>query len=202
MNRALFYDFETTGIPDWKNPSEGPQQPHIVQLGALLVDLSTRRVLSTLDLIIRPDNWTIGKDMIAIHGITNEMAMDLGIPESLAIETLLELSLKADGRVSYNAPFDTRLGRIALKRYLNEESAEQWKAQAAQCAMHMANRHTKLGKMPKLVEAYEHFFGRPMLNAHNALADTRACMDVFFAVRDREDSNVVDAEFVDPGVAA
>jgi len=196
MNRALFYDFETTGIPDWKHPSESPQQPHIVQVGALLVELPTRRVLSTLDLIIRPESWTIGEDMIAIHGITNEIAMDLGVPEGLAIEMLLELALKAESRVAFNDPFDSRVGRIAIKRYLNEESAAQWKAQTTRCAMRMANPYTKLGKVPKLSEAYQHFFGRSLVGAHNALVDTRACMEVFFAVQDHEAANVVDAEFV------
>ena len=39
MNLALFYDTETTGLPDFKAPSEAQHQPHIVQLAALLVDL-------------------------------------------------------------------------------------------------------------------------------------------------------------------
>lgn len=38
----VFFDVETTGIPDFKAPSDAPHQPHMVQLGALLVEPDTR----------------------------------------------------------------------------------------------------------------------------------------------------------------
>ena len=43
MNIALFYDTETTGLPLYDQPSDDPRQPHIVQVGAILVDLDTRK---------------------------------------------------------------------------------------------------------------------------------------------------------------
>ncbi|WP_182340872.1 hypothetical protein [Comamonas koreensis] len=59
MTLALAYDTETTGLPLFKEPSEHPDQPHIVQLGAILVDLNTRTTIASMDVIIRPDGWTI-----------------------------------------------------------------------------------------------------------------------------------------------
>ena len=59
MNPALFFDTETTGLPLFKEPSEHPDQPHLVQLAASLVDLDTRAVLSSIDVIVKPDGWTI-----------------------------------------------------------------------------------------------------------------------------------------------
>lgn len=44
MKTALFYDTETTGLP----LSEHPDQPHIVQLAAILVDLDTRREIASM----------------------------------------------------------------------------------------------------------------------------------------------------------
>ena len=56
---ALFYDTETTGMPLWDQPSEDPQQPHIVQLCAWLVDPDTRKTVAGIDLIVKPDGWEV-----------------------------------------------------------------------------------------------------------------------------------------------
>ena len=79
--RALFYDTETTGLPDWHQPSDGPQQPHIVQLAACLVDLDTRETIDSMDMIIRPDGWVIPDDVAEVHGITTERATAEGCNE-------------------------------------------------------------------------------------------------------------------------
>jgi DNA polymerase-3 subunit epsilon len=38
-------------------------------------------------------------------------------------------------------------------------------------------------KNPNLAETYRHFFGRDFEGAHDAMADVRACRDVFFELR-------------------
>lgn len=92
---GIFFDTETTGIPNWKEPSEHPDQPHIVQLAAELVDLDTQEVLDSMDVIVKPDGWIISEEMTAIHGITNEHALEVGIPEELALDMLLAMRQKA-----------------------------------------------------------------------------------------------------------
>ena len=77
MKPILVFDVETTGLPLWNEPSEDPRQPHLVQLAALLVDDDTRQVISTLDVIVRPDGWLIPEDVAAVHGITTERAAAL-----------------------------------------------------------------------------------------------------------------------------
>jgi len=201
MRTALFYDTETTGLPDFKAPSEAPHQPHLVQLGTCLVDLDTRATLASLDLIVRPEGWTIPDDVSAIHGITTEMAMDLGVSESMAVGLLMELWAdwrpEQTERVAHNEPFDARILRIALMRYESQVLADRWKAGPAQCTAQLSTSILKLPptekmlragftkpKTPNLGEAYRFFTGRELEGAHRAMVDVQACMAVFFAIAD------------------
>lgn len=195
MKIALAYDFETTGLPLFKEPSEHPDQPHFVQLGAALVDLDDRVVISQVDLIIRPDGWVIPDDTIEVHGITNELALAVGVPEREALQMLLAMWRRAYLRIGHNESFDARIARIAIKRHLADDAlADAWKSGAAYCTcmestgiMKMPPTANMRGgfKMPKLTEAFEFFTGKPMPNAHNAMGDVPGCLDVFFALQDR-----------------
>jgi len=181
MNIHTFFDTETTGIPVWREPSDHQEQPHIVQLAALQVDIDTQKVIQSMDVIVRPDAWRIPQECIDVHGITNELAMDIGIPEPVAVDMLLALC-KDKPRVAFNAPFDKRIGRIATKRYCSEPVMDEWQGGEFICVMQMA-RKVMGGKNPKLTAAYEHFTGRPLVDAHSALADTQAAFDVYFAIK-------------------
>jgi DNA polymerase-3 subunit epsilon len=191
MKTILFFDTETTGLPVWKEPSGSNNQPHLVQLAAILCNADTREVISTMDVIIKPDGWEIPQETIDVHGITNEMALKLGIPEKQALEQFLELRGNAD-RVAYNKTFDQRIIRIATKRYSAEEVIEQWAIKDDfHCAMIMSKPIVKCPaktrgkfKNPKLQEAYQHFFGESFEHAHSAMADTKACMKVYWACID------------------
>lgn len=195
MNLKLFYDTETTGLPDFKAPSESAHQPHIVQLAALLVDLDTRETIQSMDVIIRPDGWTIPDDVAAVHGITTEHAAEVGIPERLAVEMFMELWCRRP-RIAHNQQFDARIVRIALLRHQNQEAADDWKAGAAECTAILATPICALPptekmkaarrfhhKTPNLGEAYRHFTGKELVNAHSAMADVLACRDVYFAIK-------------------
>lgn len=199
MNLALFYDTETTGLPLFSEPSEDPRQPHIVQLGAALVDLDTRMVLSSLDVIVKPDGWEIPAEVSAIHGITTEIALDVGVPEADAVGMLMAMWDQAACRIGHNEQFDARIVRIALMRHFptaeNEAVvADQWKAGKAECTQRIATPILKLPptekmkragflkhKSANLSEAYLHFTGKPLDGAHSAMVDVRACIDVYFA---------------------
>lgn len=197
---ALFYDTETTGLPLFKESSDDPRQPHIVQLGVKVVDMITRKTLQAVDIIVRPNGWDIPKEASDVHGITTEMAYDLGIPEEAVTEIMLELWRPEAPRlrIGHNEPFDARIMRIALKRFFGEQMADDWKAGQAECTMRMATpimqlpptdkmRRAGFGGKPKqanLAEAYEFFTGRKLNGAHNAMIDVDGCMDVFWAIQD------------------
>ena len=66
-NLALVYDFETSGLPLFSEPSDHPNQPHVVQVGAQLVNMDTRIVVQSLDVIVRPVGWTIPDEVAQVH---------------------------------------------------------------------------------------------------------------------------------------
>ena len=200
MNPALVYDSETSGLPLFNEPSDDPRQPHIVQLGALLVDLDTWKVLESIDAIVRPEGWTIPDEVAAIHGITTEHALDVGISESMALGMLLELWGEAQPerrlRIGHNESFDARIVRIAMMRFEDEPAADAWKAGQSECTQILSTPILKLpptekmlkagfkkNKSANLREAYEFFTGRQLVGAHSAMADAQACLTVYRAIK-------------------
>lgn len=117
--KILVFDTETTGLPEWSQPSEAPQQPHLVEIAAILFDDSVQ--VETFHALVKPAGWEWDADNEAFktHGITVERCMAEGIPESEAVAGFLALHAKADMRVGHNESFDARILRIALKRYGN-----------------------------------------------------------------------------------
>lgn len=198
MNTLFFYDTETTGLPDFRAPSEAPQQPHIVQLAACLVDADTRKTIASMDVIVRPGGWAIPEDVSRIHGITTEHAMEVGVPESLAVGMFMELWGHRT-RIAHNEQFDARILRIALMRHEGLAAADDWKSGQSECTARMSTPIIKIPPTPKMVaagfnkfktanlsEAFRHFMGRDFENAHSALADVNACAAVYFAIKGEE----------------
>lgn len=185
MSILFFYDTETTGLPEFKDPSNAPHQPHIVQAYGALVDSATRVIVQEANLIVAPDGWVIPQEVIDIHGITIETAKQIGLDESLVTEVMLDLWRAADKRIGHNQSFDARIMRIALKRFATEDAAEEWKAGPAECTAVMARPHCdNKGKFPSLQDAYSKFVGGEIQGAHNARNDTHACIALYWAMKD------------------
>jgi DNA polymerase-3 subunit epsilon len=203
MNLKIFYDTETNAMIDFKALSEAEHQPHIVQLAAALVDCDARKIVSSIDVIVRPDGWAITDETAAMHGITQEKALDCGISEIDAVTMFLQLwfdqkSKIARHRVAHNDGFDARIMRIAMKRHkLGERIMENWEKAESFCTMKAATPICNIPPTAKMVaagfnkpkqanlgEAYRHFFGVDFDGAHNAMADVNACIAVYFALQD------------------
>lgn len=202
--QRLFYDTETTGFPDYHRPSDAAHQPHIVQLTALLTDYYGAK-LSSLDVLIRPDGWTIDEtgDAFKSNGITNALATAGGMPEFEAVALFMRLIDCADLRIAHNDAFDARIIRIALKRMGRTDAMAAWKDMDKFCTMHGSTKHAKMPPTPKMLaanrkhfknpslgESYQHFFGEELKNAHNAMFDVMACKRVYFAILEAEGKGV------------
>ena len=75
-------------------------------------------------------------------------------------------------------------------------TADDWKAGQSDCTAKLATPICKIPptakmvaagfnkfKTPNLGEAYRHFTGNELVNAHSAMADVMACRDVYFAIK-------------------
>lgn len=198
MSLIYFFDTETTGLPQFKLPSNDPIQPHLVDVAALLYD-DAGTLVDSFETIIRPDGWVIPDEVAAIHGITTEMAMDLGMPESEALDGFMAIHERAGLRVAHNRQFDDRIMRIALMRYRGEDTAEAYKAGSGFCTMNATRDLVKCPptekmiragftkyKNPTLAEAYRHFTGEDLQGAHRARADAEGCALIYFALQAEE----------------
>jgi DNA polymerase III subunit epsilon len=186
MKTILSYDTETTGLPDWKIPSDSPEQPHLVQLAAVLANAETGEEIQSINVIIKPDGWEIQEEVTEIHGITTEYALKHGVAEVDAVNMLLAIAGDSE-RNAYNKTFDQRIIRIALKRYddFNEEQIEKWAIKDDHhCSMRMAQKELG-GKNPKLSVAYKAICGKDLVNAHSAMADTKAAQEIFLMLNSR-----------------
>lgn len=189
---VLFFDTETSGLPDWKSPSDASHQPRIVSVAAMLHD-NNRQLIGRIDSLVKPDGWVIGEDTVKIHGITNERATAEGRPFEGILTELLDMIAKADEIVGHNISFDMRMLRIETKRRGIE--TPEYKTF---CTMKKSTDLVNLqptGKMveagfmwpknPKLAEAYSVLFNEELQGAHNATADMEACARIYYHLKDQ-----------------
>ena len=195
MNLITPYDTETTGLPLFRDPSDDPRQPHLVDI-CILAYSADGALVDSFEAMIRPDGWVIPAEVTAIHGITNEMAMDLGIPESEALDGFMAIHDRAGLRVAHNISFDDRIMRIALSRYRGKEAADAFKTTLGYCtcqnsknlvqcpptAKMIAAGFGRQFKVPTVAEALRHFTGEELVGSHRARPDTEACAKVFFVI--------------------
>jgi len=188
----IFFDTETSGLPSKNLPRTHFDQPHICQLGAILTD-STGRTLHEINMIVKPDGWVIPAAASDLHGITQEIAMGVGLSIRGVLGVFARLLEKASTIVAHNIAFDLQMLEREMQPYTLPAVAYCTMAQATPIlAIPPTENMRKWGmtqfKNPNLQECHEYFFGRPFDGAHDAMADVRACRDVYFEIERRKTS--------------
>jgi DNA polymerase-3 subunit epsilon len=179
--RTLVFDTETTGL----------HNSYIVQLAAILYD--GRRAVSQMSAIIMPidndgDVVKIPDAVALIHGITTDIAVNVGILCSTAMCAFLALTMRADRIVAHNIRFD--FARIKDELGRNGMSDAMLNRPPRVCTMASSTSVCKIPssrggyKWPKLIEAHRHFLGEEFDGAHDALVDVQACARVLWALED------------------
>lgn len=182
--KTLFFDFETTGKMLKREPLDHPGQPRAVSVGLLLVADGTGTI-GQAKFIIRPDGFTIPDEVVAVHGITNEIAVSCGVSAGLALMTLNHFAHAADVCVAFNADFDYKMAQIeAIK--LNKPL--HMPADKVKCSMmpykdlmQMPGNYGDF-KWPSLDEVCA-WLRIPRDGAHDALGDVYTTMRVWYELR-------------------
>lgn len=189
----LVFDTETTGLPLWKEPSDHPDQPHIVDIALTLFD-PTGLEIDRYDAIINPGPDVIIPDDVAeIHGITTEIAREQGVAPEVAFGTFLSFVDRAETIIGHNVSFDIRMIRILAARV----TGAKWDNPLAEfCTMRKSTNHCKIPsprarhpqdyKWPKLTEAIQHLFGEDVEDAHRARPDCDNSARIFFHLKQME----------------
>ncbi|KPB98994.1 Exonuclease RNase T and DNA polymerase III [Pseudomonas amygdali pv. lachrymans] len=138
----------------------------------------------------------IPNDVTAIHGITTDMALEHGIPKQEALGGFLRIYEQAGLRVAHNVSFDDRIRRIATKRFIGEQAANEFKTVPNYCTCQSSKnivqcpptaKMIRAGfgnqfKVPTVTEAMRHFTGEELVGGHRARQDSEACARIYFAM--------------------
>lgn len=175
---ALFFDSETTGFG----------KARLVQLGCIVQDTDTNRILSEMNFMATTDGFQIPKQASDIHGITNDLADNYGIP-MLSIDSLFAMMLmNSDIVVAHNINFDLTIIKhnLALSGKIIADKKQFCTMANTTNVLKLPGQFGGSYKWPKLQEAYTHYFGKQFDNAHDAMADVRACRDIYFKLMENK----------------
>lgn len=193
MNNTLILDTETTGLAKDNYGPTHPKQPMPMQIGFKL-DSHARQERAAVNILIRPQNWSIEAKASEITGITDDMAKECGTHLITAVELFLDMVSNADVIVAHNAAFDVTVLRRATFVYsemVETEYVDPFAGKTVICTMMGALNIVKAmpkrngqWKWPKLTECVKFFYNEELEGAHDALVDVRACARVYYELLD------------------
>ncbi len=196
----LFFDTETNGLPDYNLDLVDRAQPRILQLACLLTDDGGREMMSWKAPIV-PEGFQVDERLVgdngkptafAINKLGNGLLNQYGIALRQALAMFRLFESKATLKVAHNYRFDGFL----LKSEHARAGVEPISPPIEKfCTMKAMTEIMKLGPTPNMIaagfhdkpksaslaEAYSYVTGgKAIEKAHDALADVRACKEVFF----------------------
>jgi DNA polymerase III epsilon subunit-like protein len=185
-SRLFFFDTETTGLPrDWNAPLRDLDNwPRLVQLAWLLCDEAGNE-LASASRIIRPQGFLIPREAARVHGITTERALAEGIPLADALDEVLPRIEEAACAIAHNIAFDEK---ILAAEFLRQGRPHPLLKKKTRCTMKEATDYCALPgyygyKYPNLTELHRKLFKKAFDDAHDALADVRACKAAYYELR-------------------
>ena len=198
----LFFDTETSGLPEFKLHNSDPKQPYVLQLAAELCNPEGQTVMA-MNMICQPgNNNPIHPKALEAHGLDLPFIKKLGLPQLGTFNLFMDMARHATLAIAHNYNFDIRLLKIMAAQLsdktdgLSRIQADEFKQKESLCTMMSTTKICKLSKpsgrggykWPKLEELHLFLFGSPMsdhFNAHDALEDVRCTRKCYFELKTR-----------------
>ncbi len=177
--KYLFFDTETTGLPkNFRAPyTDLDNWPRVVQLSWLISE--DGKIIKESDNIIKVD-FPIPEESSRVHGITNEVSQEKGIPLDNVLNEIRNDIDRVDFLICHNLSFDMAILQSELLRAGKDHEISTGQF----CTMKSSVDFCKLPgpygfKWPKLEELYQICFQEKLENAHDAMVDVKATYRCF-----------------------
>jgi DNA polymerase-3 subunit alpha len=180
--KTIVFDTETTGLPAKSpTPEDSVLQPWPVQISAVALDDQLQIVGEFNELAIPPDGCDWQVRAMEITGITWDTVRANGRPVKEVLWDFVNFCKDTDVYAAYNFPFDYRVIRQTGLR-LGYPLAIPAPSDTLEhlCLMEWAT--LTLGARYQLGQAYKRITGKRIENAHDAMADTLAAVEIMRAL--------------------
>lgn len=180
----LFFDTETSGLPNKNLPFEHPEQARIVQFAAVMTDEKFNPI-GCMALLSSEDDYIIHPKAEAVHGICKNDCINSGIPSRNILSIFQQMLDKCEVVVGFNSKhFDTKLVEIeaALQGtsiIYPDTHIDVMEVMTDICKLPPRFKGSKY-KWPSLAEAHSYCFpDSSILDAHDALGDVNTTIKIF-----------------------
>lgn len=192
----IVFDTETSGLPDSKgfgkfydySELEHYNNSRLVELAYIVVD-DTNIEVARIERLVIPSGFIVENSHI--HGITNAMALECGLPLHDVLKEFEGYTEGATSLIAHNINFDIsiilseayRCGMSSLIEKIKGMEYIDTMILGHNAILKTIPENTKVYlnfiKYPKLSELYKFIFNRPVCQKHRALADVELCLECY-----------------------
>ncbi len=182
--KYIAFDIETTGL--------NVKTDRMIQVGAILFDSETYETIKTYSTLVNPcDDFEIAEGAYEKCHISKEEVLEKGVPISEVISEIQKMFEEADAILTYNG------NHFDIPFLFNEFARNGKMLQIPKMvydSLQIEQRHNS----NKLVDVYKRYYGKDYEDAHNALADVIATIDVFKKQVENYEDATETVEFISP----
>ena len=191
----VVFDTETTGLtPDGAQVGVGHpgwEQCRLVEIGWLVYD-QNYQLLDEGSFIVQPSGFTISPESVKIHRISQQKAMDEGVPLTDALSVFMRSlhTHEVQRLIAHNALFDYQIVAAELHRLGWTTECDYFTQLQRYCTAKAANIN-RFRKFVSLKAAFKRLVpSETQKEAHRAAADALMCAKVYFALNPLPAANV------------